>query len=195
MQILQLQTRPDRICKIFTWCVDILQLRSSTLDQQSKKNEFFVCFSPINSSFSCKKCLSNKLSRFSFSKKWREGEKIDHNLHNRQGSVLQSCTYIYCKFLQYLQRGCSSALLGFLEEIQKQCKQNLLPALRNNIEEVHWIVAHFRTPSFYCTFFFFFGESIYMWGFPVLNPQSVGILYRLGVESIGGEMRGQEFTY
>ena len=44
-------------------------------------------------------------------------------------------------------------------------------------------------------FFFFFGESIYMWGFPVLNPQSVGILYRLGVESIGGEMRGQEFTY
>lgn len=124
-----------------------------------------------------------------------EGEKIDHNLHNRQGSVLQSCTYIYCKFLQYVQRGCSSALLGFLEEIQKQCKQNLLPAVRNNIEEVHWIVAHFRTPSFYCTFFFFFGESIYMWGFPVLNPQSVGILYRLGVESIGGEMRGQEFTY
>ena len=124
-----------------------------------------------------------------------EGEKIDHNLHNRQGSVLQSCTYIYCKFLQYLQRGCSSALLGFLEEIQKQCKQNLLPALGNNIEEVHWIVAYFRTPSFYCTFFFFFGESIYMWGFPVLNPQSVGILYRLGVESIGGEMKGQGFTY
>lgn len=45
-------------------------MRSSALDQQSKKNEFFVCFSPINSSFSCKKCLSNKLSRFSFSKKW-----------------------------------------------------------------------------------------------------------------------------
>ena len=82
-----------------------------------------------------------------------EGEKIDHDLHNRQGSMLQSCTYIYCKFLQYLQRGCSSALLGSLEQIQKQCKQNLLPALRNNIEEVHWIEAHLKTPSFYCTFF------------------------------------------
>lgn len=124
-----------------------------------------------------------------------EGEKIDHNLHNRQGSVLQSCTYIYCKFLQYLQRGCSSALLGFLEQIQKQCKQNLLSALRNSIEEVHWIVAHFRTPSF-----LFFDESIYMWGFPVLNPQSVGILqvgsgkYWGGGEGIGIYLLNYHFS-